>query len=391
MSDSFTTQSTRSWGSRLGGSFKGILIGVILFLISFPLLWWNEGRTVERHQALQEGAGAVISVDSNSLDLNHEGRLIHISGNVHTAESLTDAEFGINANQALRLRRTVEMFQWQERSEGKTEKNVGGSETQTTTYRYDKTWSSTPIDSSRFKQLEGHHNPEQMAYPAKTLTAQQARLGAYRIAPEQIAEFAHYQPIWLEGLQFSQLPTSYRNLGDHLFIGIDPDNPRVGDLRIRFSQMPATEASLVGAQQQDRLTPYRTESGGSILLIQVGLHSAASLFESAQQSNTVIAWLIRFGGFLLMFIGIRLMLKPLSVIADVIPLLGSLVAFGTGTLALILALPLTLLTIALAWIAYRPLLAAVLIGAGLLLFGLPVWNRSRAGAASSAPPPPPPK
>ena len=39
-----TEVSVESWGSRLGGAFKGILVGIILFILAFPLLFWNEGR-----------------------------------------------------------------------------------------------------------------------------------------------------------------------------------------------------------------------------------------------------------------------------------------------------------------------------------------------------------
>jgi hypothetical protein len=44
-----------------------------------------------------------------------------------------------------------------------------------------------------------------------------------------------------------------------------------------------------------------------------------------------------------------------------LPFLGDLIAMGTGLFAFLLSLPFTLLTIAVAWIAYRPLLAGILI------------------------------
>ncbi len=39
------TETTReSWGSRLGGSLRGVVIGLALFIAGFPLLFWNEGN-----------------------------------------------------------------------------------------------------------------------------------------------------------------------------------------------------------------------------------------------------------------------------------------------------------------------------------------------------------
>ena len=65
-----------------------------------------------------------------------------------------------------------------------------------------------------------------------------------------------------------------------------------------------------------------------------------------------------------MVLGISMVLKPLSVLADVIPVLGDVVGAGTGIIALLAGLALSSITIALAWIGYRPLIALVLLGVG---------------------------
>ena len=44
MSDSYQSVTSRGLGDNLIESIKGIVVGVILFLVSFPVLWWNEGR-----------------------------------------------------------------------------------------------------------------------------------------------------------------------------------------------------------------------------------------------------------------------------------------------------------------------------------------------------------
>ena len=53
------TETTRiGWGSRLMESIKGVIAGLILFLLSFLVLFWNEGRAVKTHKGLQEGANS---------------------------------------------------------------------------------------------------------------------------------------------------------------------------------------------------------------------------------------------------------------------------------------------------------------------------------------------
>ena len=51
-----TETTTESWGSRLGSSIKGVLIGAALFIAGFPVLFWNEGNSVKTARAIDEGA-----------------------------------------------------------------------------------------------------------------------------------------------------------------------------------------------------------------------------------------------------------------------------------------------------------------------------------------------
>ena len=73
-----TEVTTESWGSRLGGSLRGVLIGLALFVAGFPLLFWNEGNYVKTAKALDEGEGACIAVESNAaVDPEMNGKLVH--------------------------------------------------------------------------------------------------------------------------------------------------------------------------------------------------------------------------------------------------------------------------------------------------------------------------
>ena len=69
-------------------------------------------------------------------------------------------------------------------------------------------------------------------------------------------------------------------------------------------------------------------------------------------------------------LGIFLVLRPLAVVADVIPFFGSLVSFGAGLAALVVGATLSLVTVALSWIGHRPVLGcALLVAAAGVLFG----------------------
>jgi hypothetical protein len=59
--------------------------------------------------------------------------------------------------------------------------------------------------------------------------------------------------------------------------------------------------------------------------------------------------------------------KPLSVLADVLPIAGSIVGVGVGIFAFVASLALSLITIAIAWIFYRPMLGIPLLVVGIAL------------------------
>jgi hypothetical protein len=83
-------------------------------------------------------------------------------------------------------------------------------------------------------------------------------------------------------------------------------------------------------------------------------------------------------GALLIFIGISAFLGPLATFGAIIPFLGSVMRGAIMGIALVITLPLTLIVIAIAWIAFRPLIGgALLILAIAALYGLARWHRSR--------------
>ena len=106
------------------------------------------------------------------------------------------------------------------------------------------------------------------------------------------------------------------------------------------------------------------------------------MIQKAQESNRLLTWLLRLAGFLLMLIGLNMVFKQLSVLADVLPFLGSLVAAGTGLIAFLLAALFSLVTIAVAWLVYRPLFGAALLAVAVLLF-VAVMKKLKAPKAQS--------
>jgi hypothetical protein len=370
--DTFREVSNQSWFGRIGNAFKGIVFGLILFVVAFPLLFWNEGRAVKRQKTLEEGAKSVISISADAVDNANDQKLVHLSGEAKTDEVLTDSIFGVSVN-AIKLHRGVEMYQWKENKQSKTKKKIGGGTETVTEYTYQKDWSDRLIDSSDFKITEDHSNPASMPYDSETMQAQNVAVGAFQLSSSLIGGINNYTDMALpedlnvpEGLRDTAIKTN-----NGFYIGWDPAEPEIGDVRVRFKVAPETEVSIISKQTGNTFEPYLTKVGGTIELLEIGTHSADAMIETAQQQNKIFTWILRAIGFLMMWFGLMMILKPLSVIADVLPILGSIVGAGAGIIAFLIAAICWMVTVAIAWIFYRPLLGiALLVIAAALLFAL---------------------
>ncbi len=383
MTDSFTEVSYQSWGSRIGDSLKGILFGLFLFVAAFPLLFWNEGRAIQTEKSLEEGAAAVISVDPELIDPQNEKKLVYATGLASTHDELKDSLFNIKT-QAIRLSRNVLIYQWHETEESETEKEMGGSTKTSTTYSYDKQWLSSLTSSSTFKYPEGHKNPSSQRYGHRTYYANNVTLGQFKLNSNQIREISGGTTM---AMTEQNLPKNVVAdiVDDEIYIG-DADNLQIGDVRISFSVIKPQTISLIAAQRSNSFSPYQTTAGNKIQLLTMGTVSAKEMFENELANNRLLTWGLRLLGFILMMIGLSMIMKVLSVLADVIPFIGNILEMGTGFIAAIIALIFSLLTIAIAWVFYRPFMAFILIVAVLgLLFYLKNETTSQA-IPSSVPP-----
>ena len=469
-------ETTTSWGSRVGQSFKGILFGFVLIIASIALLFWNEGKTIKREKALTETGSVAVSVKSDSIDAANEDKVIHLSGDVTTDSILSDPDFNVNIN-ALKLVRNVEMYQWKENQETKKERTSGGGEKEVTTYTYSKTWSPTLIDSSAFKEA-GHENPVAMPFVSEEFVAANANLGAFSLTSEQIENLGPEEELDVTAIADSTTagtptegtptegtptegtstegtstegtstegtsteaapetpelaPTTYQaaqtaekvaqdftvspaqeatptislssdpstanaqvstpatanqtistsnelslaatatpqkfvQSGKGYYFG-DPSKVKIGDIRVSFKYVATPAPTTFVAQQHgDQLISYQAATG-SVFLQSAGIKSLDSMIQSAQKQNKMMAWLLRAVGLFLIFAGIKAILAPLEVLADIIPFAASIVGLGTGLVALCGSLVIGLTTISIGWLFYCPLVAIpfLIIAVGALI------------------------
>ncbi|HSY25798.1 MAG TPA: TMEM43 family protein [Polyangiaceae bacterium] len=358
---------TQSYGSRILESIKGVLFGILLFLVSVPLLWWNEGRAVRMAKSLAEGAAHVVSV--TGLDAANESKLVHFTGDATTSEVLEDKDFGVRAP-GLRLERQTQMYQWYETSA--SHDNVGGSKT--TVYSYDRKWSDRVIPSAGFKEA-GHTNPATMGVAGRDFVAAKASLGQFDLSPEIVRGHVDKWepfPVSLAGASAPGAPPGappdlrgrLKQDGDAFYFGDNPSLPKVGDVRIAYRRVPSPVTMSIVAKQAGRgFVPYPAKAGDAILLTAMESKDASAMFTSAVESNETLTWILRAVGWVAMTLGVFLIFRPIAMVANFIPFIGSTVSFGAFFLSAMFSSCVSLVIVALAWIFYRPLI-------GLLLFGV---------------------
>lgn len=398
MVDQITRTVRQGFLSRMGNSLVGVLVGLCMIPGSVVLVSWNEYRTVHRSRGLAEGERIVAEVaDAFEITPELNERLVHVTGTATTEQALSDPDFGIR-HTALRLDRRVEMFQWVEHKKSETRDKVGGGRETITTYSYERKWHEGRVNSESFEERTGHENPP-LHYDSHTQVTDRATLGAFRLSSDLIERKMHAWknlPIALEPLlsNFDEFGRQrFAVDGERLYYSAaipNPSQPQLGDLRIQFRVVEPGVVSVLSKQRSEELVPFRTSNGEEIEHLALGKVSAADMFQSLRFENNVIAWLIRAGGWILAVIGFSLIAAPLRSLAGVVPLLGNLVGGVTFVVSLLLGTTLTLIAIALAWIAVRPLFGiGLFICAGGLLYWMTRRAKSSLAQPQSAMAPPP--
>ncbi len=368
----YQTVTKQGLGRRLGGSIKGVVGGLVLVLLGVGVLFWNEGNFIQTKKALEEGAKVVLPMDEPKLNPNNEGKLIHISGVSTTTDTLSDPQLGVSTSGKIRLSRSAEMFQWQENAQSETKEKLGGGTETVTTYTYEKVWSPTLIDSSSFKDPEYVGlNPSSMPFTNESWSASNVTVGDFRLTPSQIERLTKSETLTLTDASLANLPDTLRERmtisGGGFYLGVNPESPAIGDVRIKFSVVPTGDVSIVAVQTGNSFRPYKAATGKNVDLLSEAKQTAEEMFADAKADNEIMTWILRLGGFLAILIGFNFILAPMGVLASVIPPLGALVRFGTGLVAFIIAAPVALVTIAVGWLYYRPFIGVLIIILGVFV------------------------
>lgn len=363
MGDSFTEVTHASFGKRFVGSLSGFIIGPILFLISFGVLYWNEGRVDV----------SKIAVEAKQVSSPEEvvaGDLVSVSGQLTAANLLGDDRYLVPGSFAA-VTRQVEMYQWEEQTSSQTTNNVGGSSDTETTYEYVKEWSDVINDSSRFKIAEGHQNPTEMTLIGETVVAPDLKIGNFAVGSSALSLPA-MQPVTLDSSTVVVSGNESVQNGSYVYVPTegqgDFTQPIVGDLRVSYQALPAgISGTLFGQANGTTVDPYIGDNNVRLFRLFTGSHDEAIRLMAGEYSASI--WVLRVVGLLLMWIGMMLFINPLITLFNVLPVLGRLSSSVIGLASAVLALILTTITVLISMALHSMLGLILSLVIGLVLVG----------------------
>jgi hypothetical protein len=352
MSDSYSEVSHRGLGDNLVESIKGVLVGIVLFIVSFPLLWWNEGRTDISTVAKK---AAVVKADGSDK-ASGEGKLIAVTGDLKPEGTLGDPDF-VKPGPYVSLSREAEMYAWVEKVTKKEEKKLGGGTKETKTYTYEKKWTSRPERSDDFRYPEGHENPA-MSVRSDSWHAANATVGAYGFPPADIT-LPSAKPLSVPSENL--LPGRHKKAGDYVFLGRGTlESPFLGDVRISWRAIESgRKVTAYGKGEGLKIVAYMHEGKDKLYRVVDGTHEEA--IATLHGEHTTMTWILRLVGFLMMWFGLALVLGPINAVLDIIPFLGSTSRALTGIALFPIALILTGLTVVISIVAHNPILLVVVV------------------------------
>lgn len=351
MADQYKVTSVTGFGTKIVDSIKGIGFGFLLFIASFGVLFWNEGRV-----DLSQVAKSAITIDSSkAAPAEAEGKLIGTTGKITSTETLGDDLYLVPAKY-LAVNRSVEMYAWQETSSSNSSSNTGGSSTTTTTYDYKKTWTTVPSDSSNFKIPDGHANPTKALADASKKVGS-AKIGNYDLDMANITLPA-YTAVVVNDVNI-KVKDSAKISGNYVFVPGNGstgsiDQPQLGDMRITYTVLKQDmDATVLGKLNGSKIEPYvDTSKDASLYRMFTGGNVDAAIGQLSGEHKTM-TWILRAVGFLMMWIGLSALFGPISTLLDVLPFFGSLSRAMIGTVTFIVCLVLSIATIIVSMIAHN--------------------------------------
>jgi len=329
----------------LRGAWPSRLAALLLLAVALALLATVEHGVRAHVAALDRHGGAVRDLGSAAAPSSRlYGYMVRVTGTPQVVELPLDSDFGVQADTPVLIRH-VAMFQWHEIHVGYP--------------LYEQDWVNHAVNSATFNDPRGHANPGPLPIPPRRFIAPRVRLDGFLLDPAIVDAIPGSVPL---APDFGRLPpnlaATFHVVADALVSSADPQAPRLGDLRIRWREVPLQPISVFARAEGDRLLPAQSAAAGSGFVVQLGDRSLADLLPDVPDTPAW-PWTRRLLALLLAVVAMRLLIAawprlhrdPLFVLAAALAPLTALAGIEWLRLRTGLGVGLLLLAVAAAVLA----------------------------------------
>ena len=302
---------------RAGMAMRGLvlnIIGALLVLAGIGLVAMTARSLLNYRAVANLHGGEVVDLGANAQPgAGQHGSMVRVVGTPTVVEAPHDPDFNLRVNTPM-LVRHVEMFQWRE-------VRVGSS------VHYELDWVDHLLDAGHFEDPKGHANPVSFPISGKQFDAGLVQIGGFKLGPVLLHAIPGTQRITPDpGSLPENLAASFSRYQDYLVSSARPGDPRLGDVRVSWNEVPLQELTIVGRIDGDRLVAATDAADGKGYVVQVGDVPVLDIFPDLPiPPEFVLSW--RILAVLLASLGAFLLLSTQRDRRD--PLL----ALGLGTLA----------------------------------------------------------
>jgi len=243
----------------------GVIFGLLLWWLVPVCLWNNERIAIKQYKMQLKAERYAVHIDDPEREPLDEmdGRIVYLTGTSAVSESLADDKFtNTKADGKIKLRRTVEMYQWVEEKHTEDEK---------TWYTYSKQWrdSHQEVNHDNDKKnpsmsMESTGRGDSYRCSTDVLNGSgddcaeakhaNVKVGAYYLGDYVIRELNNWQP---KELSADMLKERTLSNGNERFMkgdaALDADGwwyfgskNDIGDARVRFEELCPGPLTVVG-------------------------------------------------------------------------------------------------------------------------------------------------
>lgn len=241
----------------IGQEATECLFGLLLIVIAFPVLYFNELRQVHMDKILDFAEASIVDVSADTVNNDNQACPVCVRGETRTDQTLTDPDLGVRVSNCAKLSRDVQMYQWNEHENTTTKDNSDGTKSSTKTYTYQKGWFSHGINSDRFDDQSKRNPP--MPLNGQVWKASSVSLGAFQLDGQLIDQMTNFQPTEVREQEICGKVLKRKSADISCIESDGNDDDHIGALRVKMRKVSCGPASVASLQSWNSFQPLTYE------------------------------------------------------------------------------------------------------------------------------------